>query len=448
MKKVITYGTYDLFHEGHYNLLKRAKNLGDYLIVGITTEQYDETRGKLNVVDSLITRIDNVRATGFVDEIIIEDHPGQKIEDIQKYGIDIFTVGSDWVGNFDHLKSLCEVVYLERTKDVSSTIRRQNNNPIIKIGVVGTGRVAAKFPGEAKYVSGVSVVGAFNPHENHAREYTEQHGLAFWEDDYGRFLDKVDAVYIASPHETHFEYTKLALERKKHVLCEKPFVLKKAHAEELFAIAKENQCILMEAIKTAYCPGFVQLITIARSGAIGDVVDVEASFSRLTKSELREMTDAKYGGSFTEFGSYTLLPIIKLLGKDYKEVRFDSIKADNGIDLYTKASFTFDKGMALSKTGVEVKTEGQLIVAGTKGYILAKSPWWLTQSFEIRYEDPNKKDVYSSVYLGKGIRYEISDFARAIGGDTNKLYKLTRRESITMAGIMERFITQREELNV
>ena len=137
-----------------------------------------------------------------------------------------------------------------------------------------------------------------------------------------------------------------------------------------------------------------------------------------------------------------------MLGKDYKEVRFDSIKADNGIDLYTKASFTFDKGMALSKTGVEVKTEGQLIVAGTKGYILAKSPWWLTQSFEIRYEDPNKKDVYSSVYLGKGIRYEISDFARAIGGDTNKLYKLTRRESITMAGIMERFITQREELNV
>ena len=121
MKKVITYGTFDMFHEGHYNLLKRAKELGDYLIVGITTEQYDETRGKLNVVDSLITRIDNVRATGFVDEVVVEDHVGQKVEDIQKFGVDIFTVGSDWLGKFDYLKEYCEVVYLERTRNVSST---------------------------------------------------------------------------------------------------------------------------------------------------------------------------------------------------------------------------------------------------------------------------------------------------------------------------------------
>ena len=104
MKKVITYGSFDLFHEGHYNLLKRAKALGDYLIVGVTTEQYDEARGKLNVVDSLIDRIDNVRKTGFADLIIVEDHVGQKIEDIQKYNVDIFTVGSDWIGAFDYLK--------------------------------------------------------------------------------------------------------------------------------------------------------------------------------------------------------------------------------------------------------------------------------------------------------------------------------------------------------
>ena len=122
MRKVITYGSFDLFHEGHYNLLKRAKALGDYLIVGITTEQYDESRGKLNIIDSLINRIDNVRATGFADEIIIEDHAGQKVEDIQKYNIDVFAIGSDWVGAFDHLKEYCEVVYLERTRNVSSTL--------------------------------------------------------------------------------------------------------------------------------------------------------------------------------------------------------------------------------------------------------------------------------------------------------------------------------------
>lgn len=442
MKKVITYGSFDLFHEGHYNLLKRAKALGDYLIVGVTTEQYDELRGKLNVVDSLITRIDNVRSTGFADEIVVEDHEGQKIEDIKKYKIDIFTVGSDWKGQFNYLSEYCEVVYLERTKNVSSTMRRIEGTPIVKLGIVGTGRVAGRFPQEAKYVSGVSVSGVFNPNGEHARKFAEQKELSFGESNYEKFLDKVDAVYIASPHETHYEYAKSALEHGKHVLCEKPMVFMRAQAEELFELAKKQERVLMEAIKTAYCPGFNQLITVAQSGIIGEIRDVEASFSRLTAPGLREMTDIRCGGAFIEFGSYTLLPILKLLGKKYRHVRFDSILNDNGIDGYTKASFVFDGGLAMSKTGVSVKTEGQLLIAGTKGYILVKSPWWLTQSFEVRFEDPNEKEVYASKFLGRGIRYEISDFVRAIGGDNNKAYKLTRGESVMMADIMEKFLKQ------
>lgn len=116
MTKVITYGTFDLFHEGHYKLLQRAKALGDYLVVGVTTEGYDRARGKLNVVDSLMTRIENVRKSGFADEIVIEETVGQKISDIKKYNIDIFAIGSDWVGHFDHMSEYCKVVYLERTK--------------------------------------------------------------------------------------------------------------------------------------------------------------------------------------------------------------------------------------------------------------------------------------------------------------------------------------------
>lgn len=440
MKKVITYGSFDLFHEGHYNLLKRAKALGDYLIVGVTTEQYDERRGKLNVVDSLITRIDNVRATGFVDEVVVEDHEGQKIEDIKKFKVDVFTVGSDWRGQFDYLKEHCEVVYLERTKNVSSTMRRKENSPIVKIGIVGTGRVADRFPQEVKYVSGAIVLGAFNPNGEHAREFAERHELSFGESDYGIFLEKVDAVYIASPHETHYGYARSALEQGKHVLCEKPMVFKRAQAEALFELAKAQKCVLMEAIKTAYCPGFNQLVTVAQSGVIGEVRDVEASFSRLTAPALREMTDARYGGAFTEFGSYTLLPILKLLGREYRDIRFDSILNPNGTDGYTKVSFVFGNGLALSKTGVSTKTEGQLLIAGTKGYILVKSPWWLTKSFEVRFEDPNEKEVYASKFLGRGLRYEISDFVRAISGDSNKAYKLTRGESIAIAEIMEKFL--------
>lgn len=115
------------------------KSVGDYLIVGVTTEEYDKARGKLNVVDSLVTRIENVRKSGFADEIIIEEAPGQKFTDIKKYNIDIFTVGSDWVGSFDYLKDYCKVVYLDRTKDISSTMLRQENSHIQRIGIIGTG---------------------------------------------------------------------------------------------------------------------------------------------------------------------------------------------------------------------------------------------------------------------------------------------------------------------
>lgn len=125
MKKVITYGTFDLFHQGHYNIIKRAKAYGDYLIVGVTSESYDIERGKLSVHDSLLTRIENVKKTGLVDEIIVEEYLGQKTRDIIQYDIDTLVVGSDWIGKFDHLKQYCNVVYLERTKNISSTQIRE-----------------------------------------------------------------------------------------------------------------------------------------------------------------------------------------------------------------------------------------------------------------------------------------------------------------------------------
>lgn len=445
MKKVITYGSFDLFHEGHYNLLKRAKALGDYLIVGVTTEQYDESRGKLNIVDSLDKRIENVRQSGFADEIIVEDHPGQKVEDVQKYGIDIFTVGSDWAGAFEYMKDFCEVVYLERTKNISSTMVRNQSHPIIRIGVIGTGRIAVRFVPEAKYVSGVIVNSVYNPSIDSARDFGSKFELDVATDNLEEFYNVVDAVYIASPHETHYDYVKMSLEHGKHVLCEKPLAFRKKQAEELFSLAHQKEKILLEAIKTAYCPGFVQMMGIAKSGVIGRVCDVEACFTRLTDAGLRERTDLEYGGGFTEFGSHTLLPIMKLMGTNYKEVRFDSIKDENGVDLYTKAAFVYDNGMALSKSGVGVKSEGQLLISGTKGYILAESPWWLTQYFEVRFEDPSKKERYFSKFLGQGLRYEISDFAYMIHGHQGRSYKFTEEESIAIADVMEKFLEKRRE---
>ena len=126
MIKVITYGTYDLLHQGHINLLRRAKELGDYLIVGVTSDSFDRGRGKLNVRNNVLERVEAVKATGYADEVIIEDYLGQKIDDIQKYDVDIFAIGSDWVGKFDYLEDYCVVVYLPRTEGISSTQLREN----------------------------------------------------------------------------------------------------------------------------------------------------------------------------------------------------------------------------------------------------------------------------------------------------------------------------------
>ena len=145
MKTVITYGTYDLLHQGHLNLLKRAKALGDYLIVGVTNDNFDRERGKLNVHNNVLERVEAVKATGLADKIIIEDYVGQKIDDIQKYDVDIFAIGSDWLGKFDYLKEYCQVVYLPRTEGISSTMLRNELQQDVEFGVVGAGRIAQRF---------------------------------------------------------------------------------------------------------------------------------------------------------------------------------------------------------------------------------------------------------------------------------------------------------------
>ena len=442
MVKVITYGTFDLFHEGHYRLLQRAKALGDYLIVGVTTESFDKARGKLGVIDSLMTRIENVRKTGFADEIIIEESVGQKFSDIKKYNIDIFTVGSDWVGKFDHLNDYCKVVYLERTKNISSTMLREQKRHIQRIGIIGTGRIANRFFIEARAVSGVNVQSVYNPHPDSVAKFAEKWSINAYSD-LEKFFADVDVVYIASPHQTHYEYIKSALNHDKHVLCEKPMVLKKSEAEEVFKIAKDKKLILMEGIKTAYCPGFHKLLGVAHSGKIGSIRNVEACFTKLENPENRELKDEKFGGSFFELGSYIMLPIFKLFGENYTELKFDTINGENGLDIFTRASFKFPTGIATATCGLGVKSEGRLLIAGTKGYILVTAPWWKTTYFEVHYENPNEIEKYSETFLGDGLRYEINDFLLQLTSPGVNDFKLTRNESISMAAAMEQFFSEK-----
>lgn len=437
MTKVITYGTYDLLHQGHLNLLRRAKELGDYLIVGVTSDSFDRGRGKLNVRNNVLERVDAVKATGYADEVIIEDYLGQKIDDIQKYDVDIFAIGSDWEGKFDYLNEYCKVVYLPRTEGISSTMLRAESQDTYKIGVIGSGRIANRFVPETKVVNGAEVVAVLNPNKVEAEVFAKKYDLEGYTD-FDAFIEKVDVVYIASPHLTHYDYVKRSLLAGKHVLCEIPFTLKKEEALELYKLAEEKNLVLMEASKTAYSPAFGHIVTLIKSGIIGDVVDVKAALSKMVAPPTRELDAEQAGGAMTEHAPLTVMAIIKLLGLDWKDINFHT-KRENGVDIYTKGVINYPHATSSFTLGIGVKTEGNLVVSGTKGYVYVPAPWWLTCYFEVRYEDQTKNKKFFYSYDGEGLRYEIQEFLSMIVNDRRSCYKLRRRESVAIAEIIEKY---------
>ena len=447
MKKVITYGTYDLLHQGHINLLRRAKELGDYLIVGVTSDSFDRGRGKLNVRNNVLERVEAVKATGYADEVIIEDYLGQKIDDIQKYDVDIFAIGSDWEGKFDYLNEYCKVVYLPRTEGISSTMLRAESTATVKVGIIGCGRVANRFPKEARVVGGVEVVAAYDINVEATKQFCSNNKQVAVFTDLGDFYKTVDAVYIATPHLSHYFYIKQALDAGKHVLCETPMVLNGDEAKDVFAFAESKGLILMEANKTAHCPAFNHLMVMIKSGIIGEVVDIEASLSQLLDKNGREFDKEQGGGALFEQGSYPLLPIFKLCGINYENLNLYS-RMDKGIDIHTKGVFRFKNAVCSFKVGLGVKTEGSLVISGTKGYAYVPAPWWLTDYFEFRYEDQNENKKFFYKWDGFGLRYEIQEFISSIINHRFSNSRLRRRESVQMAKVMQQFIERKNFMEI
>ena len=445
MKKVITYGTYDLLHQGHINLLKRAKELGDYLIVGVTNDNFDKDRGKLNVRNTVLERVEAVKSTGLADQIVIEDYVGQKIDDIQKYNVDVFAIGSDWEGKFDYLKEFCDVVYLPRTEGISSTMLRAESERIVRVGVCGCGRIASRFLSESDHVDAADVVALYDIEPSHAQTLAATRLQVQCMESYESLVEAVDAVYIATPHLSHYEQAKYALQQGKHVLCETPLVLESAQAEELFNLAESKDLVLLEANKTAYSPAFNHLINLIKSGMIGDVVGIDASESKLwDKAKLtRELDPEMAGGSMYEMGSYPLLPIIKLLGTDYQNINIYSRLNEDGVDVYTRGIMRYRNAISSFQLGLGVKTEGNLVISGTKGYAYVPSPWWKTDYFELRYEDQNLNKKYFYAWSESGLRYELHEFISCIINERTRSFKLSPKESICMAKVMEQFAEQK-----
>lgn len=417
MKKVITYGTYDLFHYGHKRLLERAKELGDYLIVGVTADDFDKTRGKINVHQPLIERIESVRSTGLADEIIVEEYEGQKIDDIKRNNVDIFTVGSDWVGEFDYLNEYCDVVYLDRTEGVSSSDIRSEHRSI-RLGLIGKSRLITKFYNESNHVNGLSVECICTKDPKEIKKLNNEDVTIT--EDYDVLLDNSDAVYIVSPPRQHYEQVKKALTLGKHVLCEAPIALNENNFNELVELAQEKDLMLFESIKTAYSTAFHRLILLAKSGKIGDIISIDATCTSLRDTNHNDLENE--WSSIEKWGPTALLPIFQLFGTKYKDKHVTSLILEDNFDIFTKIDFLYDSSVASIKVGNSVKSEGELIISGKKGYIYVPAPWWKTDYFELRYENLNDNRKYFYQLEGEGIRYELVAFVRSVQMNKNNSY--------------------------
>ncbi|MBR3770344.1 MAG: Gfo/Idh/MocA family oxidoreductase, partial [Lachnospiraceae bacterium] len=423
-------------------LLQRAKELGDYLVVGVTSEDFDRKRGKINVKQSLMERIEGLKKLEIADEIIVEEYEGQKIDDIKRYGIDVFTVGSDWTGKFDYLNEYCQVVYLERTEGVSSTeIRAEKSS--LSLGLVGDDDYLLKIFNESRYINGIEDIFLYRKKEDICGKYKDVPHIT---NDYSELLRSVDAVYVHSFPENHYKIVKQALEERKHVLCEAPIVLETSQMDELVDIAKTNGCILMNSLRTAYSTAYTRLLLLIKSGVIGQVISIDATCTSLKNKELllENKLDEEWN-SICEWGPTAMLPVFQILGTDYvkKTISSNLLKTNPRFDTFTKIDFIYPKAVATIKVGQGVKAEGDLVISGTEGYIYIPAPWWKTDYFEVRYENMERNKRYFYQLDGEGIRYLLLAFCKAISSKKDPEY-FSHEVSSAIVQVIEDFYNKRD----
>lgn len=461
MVTVITYGTYDLLHHGHLNLLRRAKALGDRLIVGVTSEDFDRRRGKLLVRQPLSERVEAVRATGLADEIIVEEYEGQKIDDIRRYGVDVFAIGDDWAGHFDYLSEYCQVVYLPRTQGVSSTELRSGGKDL-RLGVVGGGLALDRVAAACSQVGGMALAG-FLPEPAPGAPATASGGTttqpgpapsAHLPAQAGgdgqdqpapaasleELLETTDALLISSSPRQRSTHARAALSEGKHVLLDTPIALDEATARELTGLAAERGLVLAEALKTAYSLAFQRMVLLLKGGAIGQVRSVEATCTSLTVRHPWAASRTEGGGAMTTWGTYALLPALEILGDQPRRTSFVTApEAGTGVDTFTRMHLLYEHAEATLTVGTGVKSEGELVVSGTEGYVYVPSPWWKMDYFEVRKEDPRDNRRYFYAFDGEGLRDELADFLRRVRGQQAAPAPVLPELSARLAGIVEDF---------
>lgn len=329
---------------------------------------------------------------------------------------------------------------LQRIEDVLEIALTKENlarekSTYMRMGVIGTGSIAKRFVEEAVHVTNVYVAAAYNPDADETHRFCDEFGIVHEATSAEDLYKRVDAVYIASPFYTHYEYALNALNAGRHVLCETPLTENLQQAKELYTIAEKNGLVFMPALKTAYAPSFGKVIQEALSGVIGEVVDISATVTTLLP---QTKTVGFNNERLMDNAYYALLVILKILGDNIQKVsaftRTDDVKV-----LYLNTHLQYEEAVGHVKAGTGVKSESSLVISGSKGYIYVPAPWWKPDYFEIRYENPydNKKLYFP--FESSGLRYEIQCFVDNISLKTTER-PISKQEMLKIIQIVDKYL--------
>lgn len=472
MKKIITYGTFDLFHRGHQSILERAKALGDYLVVGVTGERYDMERGKLNVHDSLPERIENVRATELADEIIVEEYLGQKISDIVKYHIDALVIGSDWKGKLDYLKQYCDVVYLERTKDISSTQLRADATPICKLGLITDSGDDGGLIAESRFVSGLEAVGAcildaegvdqkavaadsarrlygkgsaaddarrtgadgsaaygvdrldknkFGVYEARClKDFTESWDIGMVCSEPDELIKASDMVYIHVGRSRREALVKEALSNGCHVMADFP-IADPGGMDALWNLAADKGLNLSGRFSLPCLKTFQQLLWLVHGGIVGKILNIRCAIPPMNGGE--ETVSA-------------FLACMKLLGT---EAHGGVQKQADGEMAYLRIQLEYDNAGMVAEISELPWIDAGMWILGTHGRIDIPGDWWRMSHFRITSLGQSEPKYYSFNTEGTGLRYLLGELIVATREGRTEPVGLNRAETRELLELMEGF---------
>lgn len=307
------------------------------------------------------------------------------------------------------------------------------------IGIIGTGKIAGKFAEAVNRAEGARLYGVASRTFSRARTFAEKYNTTVWYGSYDELLkdDKVELIYVATPHVFHKENTMSALNAGKGVLCEKPFALSARDAAEMIALAEEKGLFLAEAMWTRFFPAVKKVKEILESGVLGEIVTFQAdlSYSFPFDSESRIYNKSLGGGALLDLGIYPLSIMHYFLGVP-QNMQARSVFCDTGVDSSTSILCSYESGaQALLSCSVSTQTPGEAVISCTKGWIRLNAPFHHPNSISIFH---NGENHYSFPYEGYGYEYEVESAVRSFREGKTEDSHMTHKDTQEVMELLDR----------